>query len=539
MYVFPKIADGGLYSRPVVASSLSTPANARSQIVEVLRKVGIKDIPELGKPNVAELVESLSDEEVVSSTQPTPDATDHDTVAPDQIPDRAVPTGDSFSVPSEPEKQEVSSDPKPKQRKKRVSFTPDTKSSDASRQPIKTPSKRVNSYPLVFGPPTSATSESPSIKTKAQAEEEDSDDSLSEIVLPEEPPEDAALRRQMLKYGMEEVGSIVAQIDLDEGESTPPYSDDDDDVEYDDTTDEDEDQFGRTRKRVVGDDYREQMLELERELNAKIMENVGPNADVPVAGSIEVEEDRKEEPAVLSVAPNGFNETGAQKKKGVRFAESLEISHAPSTNSEITTKAVSKESSTTNRPIADSIVERTTPTTGTSSITSRTKKTSKFKAARSEGASTPQAGISSSTTPSKPLSNTQTHTIISNPVTRTATTPETQPHSQRPPKAIHPPPIPSGPLGKIQSKILIERPPPPITTAEPASPDEFDPALMHQELAVEYNRLRNRMIQRNGGFVQEEQEPAETPIVDEEEEQQQLAGGRKMSLFKASRLGLL
>ena len=505
----------------------------------MLRKAGVKDIPELGKSRVAELTESLSDEDVASFTQPTSDAMTPKAVAPDQAPERAVPVADSSSAPSEPEKQESTLESKPKQRKKSVSFTPDTKTSDASRQPIKTPSKRVNGYPRVFGPPTSATSESPSVKTKADTRGDDSDDSISEIVLPEEPPEDAALRRQMLKYGMEEVGSIVAQIDLDEGESTPPYSDDDDDIDYDDTTDEDEDQFGRTKKRVVGDGYREQMLELERKLNAKIMENVGPNADVPVTGSIEVEEDRKAEPEALSVASNSADKTVMQKKKGVRFAESLDISHAPSTKSKTTTKAVPKEPSNPDRPIADSIVERTTPITGTSSIPSRTKKTSKFKAARSEGVPPPSPGSNPSTTPSKPLSATQTHTAISNPLPQTTTTSETQPPSERTPTTINPPPIPSGPPGQIQSKILIERPSPPTTTTEPASPDEFDPAVMHQELAVEYHRLRNRMIQRKGGFVQEEEEPAEMPIVDDEREQQQLEGGRKMSLFKAARLGML
>ena len=540
MYVLPEVVDGGLYSRSVVASSLSTPADARTQIAEVLRKAGVKDIPELGKRKVAELEESLGDEEVASSTQPISDAITPKTVAPDQAPERAVPAADSSLAPSEPEKQESTLESRPKERKKSVSFTPDTKTSDAERQPIKTPRKRVNGYPRVFGPPTSATSESPSVKSRADVKGDDSDDSISEIVLPEEPPEDATLRRQMLKYGMEEVGSIVAQIDIDEGESTPPYSDDDDDdVDYDDTTDEDEDQFGRTKKRVVGDGYREQMLELERKLNAKIMENVGPNADVPVTGSIEVEEDRKAEPKALSVASNSADKTVMQKKKGVRFAESLDISHAPSTKSKTTTKAIPKEPFNPDRPIADSIVERTAPATGTSGPTLKTKKTSKFKAALSEGVPPPSPGSNSSTTPSKLLSATQTHTAISNPLPQTTTTSETQPPSQRTPTTINPPPIPSGPSGQIQSKILIERPPPPTKTTEPASPDEFDPALMHQELAVEYHRLRNRMIQRNGGFVQEEEEPAEMPIVDDEREQQQLEGGRKMSLFKAARLGML
>ena len=506
----------------------------------MLRKAGVKDIPELEKPRVEELEEPLNDEEVASSTEQIPKATNLDVVAPDQLPERAAPIAVPSSALSELEEQASPLEAKPTQRKKSVSFTPDTKTLDANRPPIKTPSKKVNGYPRVFGPPTSATSDSPSAKNRPNAEEDDSDDSLSDTVLPEEPPEDAALRRQMLKYGMEEVGSIVAQIDLDEGESTPPYSDDDNDsdVDYDDTTDEDEDHFGRTKKRVVGDGYREQMLELERKLNAKIMENVGPHADVPVAGSIEAEKDREEQPAALSVASNRADEIVAPRKKGVRFAESLDISQAPSTKFDTTTKASFKESFNPDRPIADSIVERTVPATSTSSAHSKPKKVSRFKATRSEGVPTPSSGTNPSTTAAKTLFDTPSHTTISSPTSGSDPTSENQPPSRPTPTTIRPPPIPSGPPGKIQSSILIERPPP-KTTTEVAEPDEFDPALMHQELAVEYHRLRNRMIQRNGGFVQEEEEPAETPIVDDEEEQQHLAGGKKMSLFKAARLGML
>jgi unconventional prefoldin RPB5 interactor 1 len=68
----------------------------------------------------------------------------------------------------------------------------------------------------------------------------------------------------------------------------------------------------------------------------------------------------------------------------------------------------------------------------------------------------------------------------------------------------------------------------PLDTSVP-EPDELDPQLLHQEVATEYHRMRNRMIQRQGGFMKED----ESEVVPFSEEE---GGPKKMSRFKAARL---
>jgi unconventional prefoldin RPB5 interactor 1 len=81
---------------------------------------------------------------------------------------------------------------------------------------------------------------------------------------------------------------------------------------------------------------------------------------------------------------------------------------------------------------------------------------------------------------------------------------------------------------------VIERPFTALSedTAEtPTEPDEYDRALVQQEVATEYHKMRNRMIQRQGGFMARDDEKAEVPFTEEE------GGPKKMSRFKAARLG--
>ena len=81
---------------------------------------------------------------------------------------------------------------------------------------------------------------------------------------------------------------------------------------------------------------------------------------------------------------------------------------------------------------------------------------------------------------------------------------------------------------KTHADVLVERSPN-EANGEIQEPDEFDPALMHQGIAVEYHRMRNRMIQRNGGFTNPENDEAEESLLD--------GGPRRVSRFKAARLG--
>ncbi|RDL33590.1 uncharacterized protein BP5553_07958 [Venustampulla echinocandica] len=87
--------------------------------------------------------------------------------------------------------------------------------------------------------------------------------------------------------------------------------------------------------------------------------------------------------------------------------------------------------------------------------------------------------------------------------------------------------VPAGPEGMSLAPNIIERDVPLNTSA--AEPDQFDPNLLYQEVATGYHRARTRMIQRQGGFLRED-ESAIVPLTEEE------GGPKKMSRFKAARL---
>lgn len=59
----------------------------------------------------------------------------------------------------------------------------------------------------------------------------------------------------------------------------------------------------------------------------------------------------------------------------------------------------------------------------------------------------------------------------------------------------------------------------------------MDAQLLNQEVATEYHRMRNKFIAKQGGFMKEE-DGEFVPFTEEE------GGAKKMSRFKAARLGL-
>ena len=337
---------------------------------------------------------------------------------------------------------------RPKGQRKNVSFAEDTKV-DSNHKTIgpKSRSPARNGIPIQslkndsprgsevlgeeIGQMSPVSTDQRQAKTATEA-------SPTPVIPTDESPEDAVLRRQMIQYTMEEVGAVVAELDLDEEGMS--YSDDEEEEGEEDypnensSVEEDEDQFGRTRRRVLTDDYLAEMRELEKRLK-----NVGPNAtieDVAASNGQEIEP-----------PPSNANQPKATKdspkrasKKGVRFASSLDVQEAP---------------------------------------------------------------------PPPTIKSTQNaHTEPS------------------------PPPKPS--TNPVLSSI-IERPYAPstdTTTTPPPEPDEYDPALLHQEVATEYHKMRNRMIARQGGFMaQDDEEKAEVPLSEAE------GGKKKVSRFKAARLG--
>ena len=316
---------------------------------------------------------------------------------------------------------------------------------------------------------------------------------ISSPVIPsDEPPEDAALRKEMLNYNMNEVGAIVAEINLDDnGSYDSERFDESDNIDTDDEEDE-EDEYGRTTKKVLDDDYKAQMLALERKLNARMMENVGPH------GAVDMQE------SDLSSSPppkfDALKET-VNEKKTVHFADNLDVSEA-------TDRTLDLPKTVTN--LVSDVVEHP-PSANHKSQSIKAKKPSKFKASRLTKQNHPG-------TTQPPYSESG----IDEPPSRRSFAP-----------------------GETYADTVLERAPPvqpsdPLASSDtasiPAPPDEFDGITLNQELAVEYNRLRNRMIQRQGGFMKATEETKETEPSDLLGEPKP-DGGKKVSRFKAARLG--
>lgn len=403
----------------VVSSHTSTPGSAKPQLLEVLKKAGVTDIPE----------DLATTEPMISSAE------------------KAV----------EAPKQDAS------KTKKAVSFADNTKSIP---EPQKSQAaKRLEGVMSVAKQQEATLSEPPVIPT---------DESL----------EDAALRREMLQYGMSEVGAVVAELDFEDDSDWT----DEGDYDRDESSTDDEDEFGRSRGRVVDDEIRQQMIELEQRLGVRMMENIGKKAsdyDVVREGIGRVTINGQEPAAASEDESEAVAKKSSQKdssasstKKSVRFSEELGISPAPKPPTSATLTTQKKTA-----PVND-IIERTAPAQS-STPPQRKTKMSKFKSART-----------AALLEFSPAGD-QTRTV------------------------------PTGPEGTTLAPVVVEHEIP--QNAIPTEPDELDPHLLHQEVATEYHKMRNTMIQRQGGFVKEEESEI-VPFTEEE------GGPKKMSRFKAARL---
>ncbi|KAI4669645.1 uncharacterized protein J4E88_009927 [Alternaria novae-zelandiae] len=444
-----------------VSSSVNQTGKAAAELVEVLRKAGVQKA-ELEKKN-AEAQEASPD----TSSTSTP--TSHTT------PESKSSPSSSENTPTLPSSQ--ASDPEPV--KKSVSFSEEV---DVEPTPKATPQPAQPDYEAKFSVDEDLT--------------QDDYESLANAIIPDdESAEEAELRRQMLQYGMSEVGQIVAELDLDQ--PTASYSDEEDDDDYGDydtEDDEEEDEYGRSTKPVITEDYRKQMMELEKKLGARMLENVGPESGKPSLedhiGDIRTmkvkSDDQFDESMASPATMPAPADTKESKKKGVRFADDLDISEAPKPVQEPAGAARLPIRSTTT--ISDTIVERSAIPAAPIEPP-KPAKVSRFKSARAATNTPPQM------LPTPPV-------------------PEASP-------------VPSGPAGRTLATTITEHAPLP---SEPQAPDEFDPVLLDREIKAEYHKARNRFIQRQDGFKATE-EDEESPIVEERD-----GKTKKVSRFMAARL---
>lgn len=341
-------------------------------------------------------------------------------------------------------------------------------------------------------------------------------DEFDPVIPTDESPEDAALRREMIRYNMSEVGAVVAEMNLDDDDQSDPSDSVDsiNDEEHRHGSDEDEDLWGMSTGRLLSSDYIKQMQALEQKLNTKSSKGDGSSTDIKTI--LQAEEG-------LEIGPDGNPKkasprTGStdQGKKAVRFAKALDIQERPPSPK----PAEPRESrAVAAAPVHTDIVERRTVNAphSTNMSTSKKKKVSRFKKSVSAGGQADGAEQH----PPAPRMQVSNGNQVKTPSLPAFTPPAT-------PKGT-----PTGPPGHTHTTNVIERPYCDGSNRDKVSePDELDAAILQQEVAMDYQGRRNRMIQRQGGFLaseaEAEEEESKGPLVDE--------NGKKISQFKAARL---
>ncbi|KAI9657819.1 MAG: hypothetical protein M1831_004055 [Alyxoria varia] len=196
----------------------------------------------------------------------------------------------------------------------------------------------------------------------------------------EDSPEDASLRREMLNYTMNEIGSVVAEIDLEEGENDGSESDDLED--FSETSSDMEDERGMSRAHGMNDQYRQEMSELEAKLNSRMLQNVGPKPEEGVKEENWIEDTGKLLTSQDTGAPQDTRPKTKSKEKGVRFAEHVDIAPTKSTNNAQSPKSF-ETSNGTDSAIQDNIAEHTITSPSYTSSGQADRKVSRFKQARS------------------------------------------------------------------------------------------------------------------------------------------------------------
>ncbi len=416
--------------------------------------------------------------------------------------------------------------------RKSVTFAEDTK-----EEPLISSNRSVLGLPEL---PAKKANPTPIVNSQIK-DISDSKDSPSAIVPENESPEDAKLRKEMLQYGLSEVGAVVAELALEESGSETSYSDiefeeEDGEEEYSSSVEDEEDKFGRSTRREVTDDYRREMRELEMRLNARAMENVGPKMGPSDDGTDDVAQDVKQ--IVVDIGGTGDQsnaKSDGSVKKAVRFAPELDISPAPERRMEDMSQF--KDSKSALPPLNEAVIERQNQITKPPSTSSPTqRKVSRFKSSLSKVHTPTEDNQVPATTPpeaNKPSINQSLPELIpthnkSSPLHPSASAInhhlDSKPDNPMLPNIPQTHHTPSTPL----SAQIIERPTP-MTQTPPTEPDDLDPKLLNQQVATEYHRMRNRFIQREGGFRVREDEEGIVPLTEE--------AGRKISRFKAAKLG--
>lgn len=537
----------------VISSSITNPSETAPHVAEALRKAGVSWLPETKVSDDGQDNASGKESAVRQATENGETRSEATTSKLSTI-NKLRSTGGHQHVNSQ------SADKPTVQRKKSVTFAEGTKKDDATTSKRQSLSSRprqnglgprnTNSgaFPRKTISPTLSDISNGANKMRANVNptigsgldarsnsKAPRAEPFSAIVPAEESPRDAELRRQMIQYNMRDVGSVVAEIDVEEegseswSEGTEADDDEDDEEEDNDyygeeeeesqngsSTDEDEDKFGRSKRRVLDDKYVKEMLALEKKLKSTTLRNIGPESRV----SKSVKVDLKNEEVDRNEQKNkAHQDAKIPPAKEVRFASKLDIqdSSSPATSQGLDTHSGKNR----RRPFESPINERA-PSGEPSKAPQSTKKVSLFKHGRN-GLSADDSKLSGH--PASTLAGEGSKALmgsigIERSLAESTSTPAVAIQSS-------PPKPPSGP----HAAKVIERPYSSTSTTAPPEPDDLDPSLLQQQVASEYHNMRNRMIQRQGGFLASAEEEANDGAVELED-----GGERKVSRFKAAKL---
>ncbi|KAL1964600.1 hypothetical protein VTN77DRAFT_6774 [Rasamsonia byssochlamydoides] len=523
----------------VISGRTTTPGERAPELLEVLKKVGVDDIPDrIAKKRLeaakSEEEKDLSEEEEALEEKAREEKAREEKVPEEKVPEEKVP---EEKVPEEKVPEEKVSEEKALEEKAPKEEAPkeEAPKEEAPEELKQQPQESVTEQREAFEKPTSTNGERPT-KPTIEEEPDEVEQPVSDV---DESPEDAKLRREMLQYGFHEVGAVVAELEMDE-EGSEFSVEDDYEEEYDDDEDEEEDEYGRSTRSILTEEYHQQMRELEKKLNARGMLNIGRDT------SVLPEEVRREleEPRVVKVekeqkeSPSQPEEK--KKKKKVAFAPELDIAPDPKPPAPEKVERTTRRERPEITAVADSIVERTTSGKGdnpSEETAAPPKKVSRFKMARSTGEAPADSSPLGLTTqaagakkqPSAPPPPTSLPLFPAKPK---EPKPFSQPIIDRDIVDAPPPPRskPRPPEGKTLADKLVEREV--SDNVKPPEPDEFDEELHRKEIATEFYKMRNRMVQRKGGFVNDD----EQEIVPLDEEPSDGQPKKRVSRFKAARM---
>ncbi|KAL8703778.1 MAG: hypothetical protein Q9201_003043 [Fulgogasparrea decipioides] len=533
----------------VVSSSITPAGDAAPQVVEALRKAGVNGLPNASQDNVPRsTLNSDSNKNGVKSVSPILKQVDHKSPRPSR---------NQQPSPSTSESDTKGDDQEAGRGRKSVTFADGTKQAppaevrpakDVKAAKARNTARRIKAevrgsidalkkvhnagfidehvfdqfrkeYLERLHELSSPTPRHPCLQRRApNNKQQDLTDktlaaeSLQPVIPNNESLEDAALRREMIRYNMNEVGAVVAEMNLDDDESDPSSTGEStEESEYRNSSDEDDNHWGMSSSRALSSDYIKEMQALEQKLNAKSIQNVGPHATIETLLRAEDELVVGQDGNPIKTPPEATSTK--QGKKNVRFAKALDVQERPSSPTD--GNQSQPRQNRTSTPIHTDVVERSPApkdSNGTAARTGR-RKVSQFKGSKLAAAYNKSAPLQVK------ASNGEQIKTPSLPAFTPPATPKV---------------TPTGPPGRPHAPTVIERRASDDGNGESVpEPDELDGSLLRQELMMDYHRTRNRMIQQQGGYLNQDEEEAEDEgaLVDE--------NGKKMSRFKAARLRAL